>query len=28
LAAIEAAGRTIAGHVLRTPILAAPPLWR
>jgi threonine dehydratase len=26
LAAIEAAGRTIAGHVLRTPILAAPPL--
>jgi len=26
LAAIEAAGRAIAGHVLRTPILAAPPL--
>ena len=26
LAAIEAAGRAIAGHLLRTPILAAPPL--
>jgi len=23
---IEAARRTIAGHVLRTPLLAAPPL--
>ncbi len=27
LAAIEAARRTIAGHVLRTPLLPAPPLW-
>ena len=26
VADIEAAGRTIAGHVLRTPLLAAPPL--
>jgi threonine dehydratase len=26
LADIEAAGQTIAGHVLRTPLLAAPPL--
>jgi threonine dehydratase len=26
LAAIEAARRTLAGHVLRTPLLAAPPL--
>ena len=26
LADIEAARRTIAGHVLRTPLLAAPPL--
>jgi threonine dehydratase len=26
LAEIEAARRTIAGHVLRTPILPAPPL--
>ena len=26
LAAIEAARRTIAGHVLRTPLLPAPPL--
>src|SRR6204780_3466192 len=26
LADVEAARRTIAGHVLRTPILAAPPL--
>jgi len=28
LAAIEAARRAIAGHVLRTPLLAAPPLSR
>jgi threonine dehydratase len=26
LADIETARRTIAGHVLRTPLLAAPPL--